>query len=894
MLLYPPTIEGQLPPAVLIKNDSENRIEFTIPYQINRGTNPKLIKGYSIKIKNLISNELIKTYDVIQEYCDNDFKFSITGEDLNLFNLGDYFKIQMAFGANVEDKKLTDIGYYSTVGVSKLIAQPLLQLAPEGDKWTGTYFNSQFDELLYSSQFILKDENEQIIEIGEVEIINYLNQGNTTNDELFENYFDQYIKPGLEQQSAQAETNLKEYKDWYEAASFEDLSEPLMVLNNTPHQETKVELNTYQIAQDSVISGFQTHITTTKKKLAEHDYTNPLESAKNLKADLVSNVTSLSQSKLTKEDIDTVNNNIKTFNNLFNSFVDLFSQHLALLQAECNYWNNMEISQNYEPYKNSIRNTGKTVTYRFNSSQKVGYNYIAEWKIETSSGYKTSISRPGIMNNELLEPDYRLIPRLRFNENSACAELAVQAGFNQGDLSVPKDYGHWIVLKATSKDNFSSWTQLYDIPNFYSWYLSNNNEFENIMIKDYNIEHGVGYQYALQQVNKYDIYSVKVTTPIITAKFESIFICDENRQLKIAFNPKISSMKNNVLESKQDTIGGKYPHIFRNGNVLYKEFSLSGLLSYLEDPDNEFKIDFGEYKELNTTNLTDENIAKERIFKLEVLEWLNNGKIKLLKTATEGNYLVRLINVSMSPNDTLGRMLHSFSATAIEIENQEFNVNLEVAKQSEEIIHVETFTSTPSDEWLKDKRIKEIWIYGKAQGDSIKISTVDAPNNLINIAISPLGLRMQTYEGKEIASVRFVDQMVDIYYSFNPIFEEQNFSKIKKCETQESIQHHTVDDEVKEIEGQNFYKVLTAVCVDPPLPTANEEWERLYTLSKTGYDTTKNSPYILTLLDASGITEEIYIADQLTLQDVWLKKVSWGDKLEITCCYVAPNIDVEG
>jgi hypothetical protein len=109
---------------------------------------------------------------------------------LNLFNLGDYFKIQMAFGANVEDKKLTDIGYYSTVGVSKLIAQPLLQLAPEGDKWTGTYFNSQFDELLYSSQFILKDENEQIIEVGEVEIINYLNQGNTTNDKLFENYFD--------------------------------------------------------------------------------------------------------------------------------------------------------------------------------------------------------------------------------------------------------------------------------------------------------------------------------------------------------------------------------------------------------------------------------------------------------------------------------------------------------------------------------------------------------------------------------------------------------------------------------------------------------------------------------------------------------------------------------
>ena len=148
---------------------------------------------------------------------------------------------------------------------------------------------------------------------------------------------------------------------------------------------------------------------------------------------------------------------------------------------------------------------------------------------------------------------------------------------------------------------------------------------------------------------------------------------------------------------------------------------------------------------------------------------------------------------------------------------------------------------------------------------------------------------MQTYEGKEIAKVCFTKQTVDIYYSFIPAFTEQNFSQIKECKPQECIQHYTVNDKVKEIEGQNFYKVLTAVCVDPPLPTPTEDWERLYTLSKTGYDTSENSPYVLTLLDASGATEEIYIADQLTLQDVWLKKVKWGNKLEITCCYVTPG-----
>jgi hypothetical protein len=37
-----------------------------------------------------------------------------------------------------------------------------------------------------------------------------------------------------------------------------------------------------------------------------------------------------------------------------------------------------------------------------------------------------------------------------------------------------------------------------------------------------------------------------------------------------------------------DTLGGKYPFIFRNGNVEYKEFSVSGLLSLLSDDNGDF------------------------------------------------------------------------------------------------------------------------------------------------------------------------------------------------------------------------------------------------------------------------------------------------------------------
>lgn len=257
--------------------------------------------------------------------------------------------------------------------------------------------------------------------------------------------------------------------------------------------------------------------------------------------------------------------------------------------------------------------------------------------------------------------------------------------------------------------------------------------------------------------------------------FEDSFLYDGEKQLKIRFNPKVNSFKKNLLEAKVDTIGSQYPFIFKNGNVDYKEFPISGLISRLMDEQNLFKKDanyifeneghrvvteeyvstsfpfneseFYQEKEYEknygayhisvfnpekhsdemwkwtdyltylqcpincqhkweycreyfyalapghlfvlktyTSNpklneklfdsLTDEisaNIYSEREFKLEVLEWLTNGQPKLFKSPNEGNYLVRLMNVSLSPQDQLGRMLHNFSCTAYEIDDATYD-----------------------------------------------------------------------------------------------------------------------------------------------------------------------------------------------------------------------------
>ena len=47
--------------------------------------------------------------------------------------------------------------------------------------------------------------------------------------------------------------------------------------------------------------------------------------------------------------------------------------------------------------------------------------------------------------------------------------------------------------------------------------------------------------------------------------------------------------------------------------------------------------------------------------------------------------MIRLMNVSLSPNDTLGRMLHTFTATAYEISDNQDQILLKEISDNESI-----------------------------------------------------------------------------------------------------------------------------------------------------------------------------------------------------------------
>ena len=326
-----------------------------------------------------------------------------------------------------------------------------------------------------------------------------------------------------------------------------------------------------------------------------------------------------------------------------------------------------------DPHDVVIKDTGDILHSVLNDTipnQAIEYFNIPQ-DLEVNLTYKLYVT--GITTNglELSTPKYRISQRdnkdLKFDRVN---NLAMTARINNENASGEIKLRNIATEQGVISGTFVLYRTEAKLP--YEWTKIKSFTLEAASIKDaitadYTIEQGKNYIYSIQQYNNYGIYSSRIISNEVYADFEDLYLLDGERQLKIRFNPKVASMKSNIQDSKTNTIGSKYPFITRNGKVNHKEFSLSGLISYQMDENR----DFMEWKDLginqNITDLISENIQAERSFKLEVLDWLNNGKPKILKSPVEGNYVVRIMNVSLSPDDVVGRMLHSFDCSAVEI-----------------------------------------------------------------------------------------------------------------------------------------------------------------------------------------------------------------------------------
>lgn len=416
-----------------------------------------------------------------------------------------------------------------------------------------------------------------------------------------------------------------------------------------------------------------------------------------------------------------------------------------------------------EQLHNSINDTELNESYdsfELNKELQKNKNYFIQYSITTINNYEAESIRYQIINRETINPELQATLSAIMDENNGYVKINLNGiRDKKTGLEVPAT-GAFALLRSSSEDNFNSWNTILKFK-----LIGETPSRE--LYKDFTVEHGFSYQYAIQQYSdETEVRSNKILSNVIQSIFEDSFLYSNGQLLKIRFNPKVSSFKINTLESKTDTIGSQYPYIFRNGNTYYHEFLIGGLISYLMDEDHLFidKLGDDEIKDFTSTDLTNYNINIERQFKTKVLEFLTDGEPKLFKSPTEGNFIVRLLNVSLSPEDKLGRMLHSFSGTAYEIDKISFN-NLTVygfidaePKESE----ILKWDSITFDGWYKIKGyINDLNIYN----EYLKRNDLSAKDR-------------STYEANKQNCLDSINYYVGLYSIYELVYNQntQNYS----------------------------------------------------------------------------------------------------------------------
>lgn len=291
-----------------------------------------------------------------------------------------------------------------------------------------------------------------------------------------------------------------------------------------------------------------------------------------------------------------------------------------------------------------------------------------------------------------------------FCKENACCLIKLKTGVkDNGENAILS--GNYVITRTSEKSNYQIWEDI-------SYLLLENETYseETIVFKDYLIESGIRYKYAFQQENSagirtsplYETRGEAKDAPSHYVDFEYSYFYADGVQLKLMYNNKLSSFKHTVLESRQDTLGSKYTTISRNGYAYYAQFPIQGLISLhmdIEDqtfftrdikgfwykneliiPRDKYEMDqqkIGSCNDNNSVIETDEvlfdaklnynNIFMERKFREKVEEFLNNGEYKVFKSPTEGNIIVGLMDVSLTPVESLNRAIYSFSATAYEV-----------------------------------------------------------------------------------------------------------------------------------------------------------------------------------------------------------------------------------
>lgn len=396
----------------------------------------------------------------------------------------------------------------------------------------------------------------------------------------------------------------------------------------------------------------------------------------------------------------------------------------------------------YDEDNNLLTDSGIIYTSAYNNPNEI--NYTLKYILENGSAYTVTIDIA--TNNYYYQTFTYNIIVIQIHENPLDALVVAENEKESGRIkltiaSTTTDIfqGSVIIRRTSNRSNFTIWEDIYtrvyptkELINF-TWY-------------DCTVESGIWYNYSVQ---KKDVSGQRgeetyIEKPVL-AYSEDMFLNAEKQQLRIRYNPAVSTMRQNVSEARAETLGSQYPIIRRNGYINYRSLNISGLITALDD----FKDIFTSKEELygkEATSLYDDYNEEERIteyndyilereFREKVITFLYKDNIKLLRTLTEGNVLVKLMNISLTPQTTLGRMIYSFSAEAYEvaecsldnfinygiIETEEDNIIFE--QEEEETVTRKEVLGQIQDTISADTNIVEL-IKDKYETDAVSVELI--------------------------------------------------------------------------------------------------------------------------------------------------------------------------
>ena len=341
--------------------------------------------------------------------------------------------------------------------------------------------------------------------------------------------------------------------------------------------------------------------------------------------------------------------------------------------------------------------SNKNCSYRFKTILTNNSSYRVYFSIVTRNGYESSVYYDfEVIKTYLEEIDNATLTandESLYSKENGCIRLYLSS---EERLS-----GCYVLTRTSEMSNY----QVYEDLRYFNYF---NEAFNNTLLyTDFTIESGIRYKYAFHCQNSQGLRSAplyEVGQPARCVNFEYSYLYRNGVQLRLKFNQKLNSFKHTVLTSKQDTLGDQFPHLSKSGYAYYAEFPISGTISFQMDEDQTFfTLDTDGYYYNNElviprdkfslstakrgselapsylgidSSISEDNIFIERKFREKAEQFLNDFSYKLYKSPTEGNIIVGLMSVSLTPNASLGRMIFDFSATAYEVlENNLKNLN---------------------------------------------------------------------------------------------------------------------------------------------------------------------------------------------------------------------------